>query len=72
MIVQMKMRTGVDAFGTLSDNWSSLDLAQLNIFERHRLIVLLNQYLVLVGCGGEQCINTRLSVIEYLNGYVVG
>ena len=26
MIVQMKMRTGVDAFGTLSDNWSGLDL----------------------------------------------
>jgi len=72
MIVQMKMRTGVDAFGTLSDNWSSLDLAQLNIFERHHLIVLLNQYLVLVGCGGEQCINTRLSVVEYLNGYSVG
>lgn len=68
----MKMRAGVEVFGTLSDNWSSLDLSQLNIFERHRLALLINQYLVLVGCDGEQCIKTRLSVVEYLNGYVVG
>lgn len=66
MIVQMKMRKGNDSFKSLSENWSSLDLAGLNLFDRYRLIELINQYVVLIGCNSELCMYTRRSVIDYL------
>lgn len=71
MIVQMKMRKGNDSFSSLSDTWSNLDLSGLNLFDMYILIELLNKYVVLVGCDGESCMHTRLSVIDYLKSNTV-
>lgn len=70
MIVQMKLRTGINPFLTLTNSWTDLDLSQLNVIQRYRLIGLINQYLVLIGCSTNECtnecINTRRLVIDYL------
>lgn len=66
MIVQLKKNVSNVTFKNISDEWTSIDLDTLNLFEKFILMNLINDYKISVGNCNSQCIHTRQSVIGYL------